>query len=379
MVVVRFGVKVDAGRSAREWSPGNVVGGFPERAAVLAPMTMVRVGKSRVEKIRAGVTRLLTALALCLAASSACAASEEHWTRAIAEPLLLLMFFSPFLLIGLGVAAVVRLGVHVHRPDDTPTPLWPLIALVICAMPISMFMAEGTWTLLTFWPVILAVILLWHRFERGKGNPGLRRVTWIGKGVTLAALALLAWQSGGALIEAVRIAQVTYAPPGPGVPAFARQYDGTRYARPLTADYRLALARFPDPAACLQPGADPATADGLALMDWDRITTKEEAEVCIFRLLASYPNGMADFTAFAEAQGFGISDKHFNPANPYVELDGTLRVTGYWSLRHKGPKFPTRGLLTRILHAVPYGMDVNATYTPDGKRLLHVEVGFLTL
>ena len=78
------------------------------------------------------------------------------------------------------------------------------------------------------------------------------------------------------------------------------------------------------------------------------------------------------------AQGFSLSAKGFNPANPYIEQDGARRVTGYWSLRHQGPRFPTRGL-SQILWAMPYGMDVNAVYSPDGRTLRHIRISFLIL
>jgi hypothetical protein len=206
------------------------------------------------------------------------------------------------------------------------------------------------------------VTLLWHGRKRAKGNAGLRRATPVATALTLAAL----------------FAQVTLSPPGPGELPFARPFDGTKYARPLTADDRLALARFPDPVACLQPGADPATSEGSARMDWDRITAQAEAEVCLFRLLASLPNGMSGFAAFATAQGFTVDENAFIPTNPFVERDGTLRVTASWSLRRNGPRYPTGGLI-RILHAIPYGMNVHATYAPDGQRLLHVQIDFSTL
>ena len=318
-----------------------------------------------------------SAVAVIRAASRALADTGDHWTRAFSGPLFLLGMFSPVLLITLVIAAVVRLGVHARGAGAAPLPLWPCLALVICAMS-PLFMTTGDIGLLIFWPAVLAVTLLWHRFERSRGRPGLRRSTVIGKGLTLAALGVAVWHAATAVSKAALFAQVTLYPPGPGEPPFTRAHGGTLNARPLTAEYRLALHRFPDPAACLQPGADLATAEGLARMDWDRITARAEAEVCLFRLIASLPGGMEGITDFATAQGFTVSSDDFSPDNPFVEGDGALRVTGFWSLRRNGPKYPTRGLM-RIVAAVPYGGDVDATYAPDGKRLLHVQVGFLAL
>lgn len=65
--------------------------------------------------------------------------------------------------------------------------------------------------------------------------------------------------------------------------------------------------------------------------------------------------------------------------SPYTAFDGTLRVAASWSVRENGPRFPTRGLVRRIFHAVPYGMSVNATYDPTGQELLFITIDFSTL
>jgi hypothetical protein len=315
---------------------------------------------------------------LPLIAGPAPAETARHWTHGFAMPLFGLAIVLPFLFGLLGLAALVTLGLHTRKPPGSPAPLWPQLALMACAMPVLLTATQSTLVLLAFWPLVLLLGAHWHWRERHKGNPGFQPANTFGLGLMLVGLGLILWQAAGSLTKAALIGWTTLHSPGPGEPPFARAFDGTKYARPLTADYRLALHRFPDPAACLQPGADPATAGGLAQMDWTRITSQAEAEVCLFRLLASLPDGMADFTAFAEAQGLSVPAESFNPTVPYVEDDGTLRVTGYWSIRHKGPRYPTSGLI-RIVNAVPYSMSVDATYTPDGSRLLHVRIGFNTL
>jgi hypothetical protein len=113
-------------------------------------------------------------------------------------------------------------------------------------------------------------------------------------------------------------------------------------------------------------------------MDWDRITTDAEAEVCLFRLLAALPDGMTGFTAFAQAQGFSVSDTSFNPVRPSVERGGSLRVTAHWSISRNGPKYPGGGF-DRMLRSLAYGMDFNATYSSDGWHLLYVRISSLFL
>lgn len=138
-----------------------------------------------------------------------------------------------------------------------------------------------------------------------------------------------------------------------------------------------ALRRFPDAQSCLKEGADATQPNDLLQMDWDRIERDAEASVCVFRLLAAL--GSVDkFTAFAEAQGFGVSDSGFNPASPFVERDGSLKVSAGWSIRAKGPRYPSTGLVRYFL-AVPYGMSVDATWAADRRTLLWVNIGFSTL
>lgn len=318
-----------------------------------------------------------TALILLIAALPAfadTAADPPNWSGFLMGSFLLGIIALPCL----AIAAVVALVKHVKKPIPTPHPLWAWIILAACSMPLFVIVTRTDWSYLVFWPAIALTVLCWHIAERGQARAGLVLPNKLARLFGFAALAFMAWQTVQALYKAVVLAFLWYTPPDPGTPPFEREYDGTKYARPMTASYRLALWRFPDRASCIHAGANPATAEGLAHLDWERIALAEEAEVCLFRVISGLPNGMADFTAFAKAQGFSLSEDNFNPMNPYVEEDRSLRVTGYWSLRQDGPKFPTRGL-GRIMAMVPYGMDVNATFSPDGHRLLFVGVSFQVL
>ncbi|WP_136646113.1 hypothetical protein [Tabrizicola sp. YIM 78059] len=84
----------------------------------------------------------------------------------------------------------------------------------------------------------------------------------------------------------------------------------------MKASFRLALHRFPGAASCLQTRAGSAIAEGLARMDRTGATAQAKAEVCLFRLLGGLPEGMAGFTAFAEAQGFPVLPGGGSPPPP---------------------------------------------------------------
>lgn len=168
--------------------------------------------------------------------------------------------------------------------------------------------------------------------------------------------------------------------PGSGTPPFR-----ARRARDFTVAHRLAVARFPDAESCLTRSPDSLSAEYLdrigfsylEWIDWTEIDRDAEAEVCIFRLLASYPD-ISYATGWLQAQGLAVG-QGFSSANPYVERDGALRVTGTWSIRRHGPKFPTHGMISRALGSIPYGMSANATWSSDGKQLLGVKIGYSTL
>jgi hypothetical protein len=146
----------------------------------------------------------------------------------------------------------------------------------------------------------------------------------------------------------------------------------------MTAPQKVAMMDFPDPASCLKEAeTDDLSTDRLKEMDWDRIENEDEAEVCMFRLLGSYEN-LSYATDWFEAQGFDVPP-NFSSARPYIESDGTQRVTGGDSIRKNGPKFPTNGVIRRAFRSIPYGMSVDATWSKDGKQLLWVKTGFSTL
>ena len=194
--------------------------------------------------------------------------------------------------------------------------------------------------------------------------------------VAYAVLAFFAFQLIGHLYYGGKLFWVSYvSEPSLGTPPFKIPF--WQRNNTLTAFQKVAVLDFPDPASCLQDGADDLSPDNLKRMDWDKIDNDTEAQVCIFRLLGSYQD-MSHATDWFESQGFHVSDG-WSSARPYKEPNGNLRVTGSWSIRENGPKYPTKGKIHRLLRSIPYGMSVNATWSGDGKTLQHVTVSFSTL
>lgn len=158
----------------------------------------------------------------------------------------------------------------------------------------------------------------------------------------------------------------------PGVPPFQVQYE-----HQMTNDVTRALHRFPNAQACLEQGTNAERREDLLRMDWDKILTTGDAEVCTFRLLHEW-GGVTEAISWLEYQGLRVGE-HFSSASPYEGRDGTLRVDGSWSIRNNGPRFPTSGMLRRIARSAAYGMGLYATFSADGAELLYVDIGFSTL
>lgn len=206
----------------------------------------------------------------------------------------------------------------------------------------------------------------WRTRERGSGRDMVAYASY-------AVLAYLAYQLAGYLYYGGKLLWVSsIAEPGLGSPPFhAMQRWG------LTPAHKVALMDFPDPRSCLKSGIDELSPENLKRMDWDRINNEAEAEVCMFRLLGTYED-MSFATGWFEAQGFRVPDG-FSSARPYVEYDGTRRVSGSYSIRQNGPKFPTRGFVRRLFRSISYSMGADATWTSNGKQLLGVRITFNTL
>ncbi|BBD35586.1 hypothetical protein Amn_04660 [Aminobacter sp. Y103A] len=194
-----------------------------------------------------------------------------------------------------------------------------------------------------------------------KSQPGFKPGTYLAYAVVayLAAQAVSYGYYGGKLLWVSYVSE-----PGLGTPPVP--------LRKMSAARKVALMDFPDVASCLSRNADKASPNYLEQMDWDRINNVSEAEVCMFRLLASYKN-ISHATKWFEAQGFTVP-KSFSSARPNISYDGTQHVHGSYSIRKNGPKFPTRGVFRRLFGSIPYGMNSASTWSKDGTQLLRVDI-----
>ncbi|KEJ90319.1 hypothetical protein [Sulfitobacter donghicola] len=188
-----------------------------------------------------------------------------------------------------------------------------------------------------------------------------------------AVVAYFLFIIAGGLFYGARLAWVSVFEPSRGTPEFTTQFE-----REMTARVKVAMLDFPNPDTCLKKEAFSDVGIDLTQMDWDRIDNSEEAEVCMFRLLASL-GGMDNSEDWLEAQGFRVSPNSSNARNPYEERDGTLRVVAYWSIRDNGPKFPTRKSMRRLISSISYVMSINTAWSSDRSKLLYVGLGFITL
>jgi hypothetical protein len=68
----------------------------------------------------------------------------------------------------------------------------------------------------------------------------------------------------------------------------------------------------------------------------------------------------------------------FSSAKPYKDRDGSLRLYGLWSIRDHGPKFNKLSLANILLPDLAYAMQVNASWSGDGRQLLYVSIGYNT-
>jgi hypothetical protein len=192
--------------------------------------------------------------------------------------------------------------------------------------------------------------------------------------VAYAIFCYLAYQSLGYAYYGGQLAWVTVVSrPDPGVPPFRVLHE-----REMTAAKQVAMWKFPDAESCLEVAqANVSFEKRLTWMNWRAIQNDAEANVCMFRLLGSYRD-LSYATAWFEAQGFEVYEQ-FSSAIPHIERNGTKRVAATHSIRKHGPKFPTRGPVRRLIRSIPYSMVIDATWSPDGKRLLGVNTSYNTL
>lgn len=311
--------------------------------------------------------------------------ATEHYLRRLAGPIFFMAFILPITLAFLLVASLI---LHIAdgwaRRRPMPTGRQSTAVFAVLAAGALSFMVVGH--LVGFATIrlgtrlgaflLLFLAIYWLMTGRLMGRPGwsisrLSSAGW-GEWIYLATAIFVLVQFASIIIPAARLHAGGATTAQPGTPPFR-----VRHERDMTRDVMAALHKFPDPQSCLEPGADARRREDLVRMNWDRIVSDGDARVCTFRLLHEW-GSVAEAADWLREQGFAVG-KNFSSERPHVERDGALRVTGAWFVNRNGPRFPTKGFARRILGAIPYSMSVDATYSPDGKTLRFVSIGYTTL
>ncbi len=213
----------------------------------------------------------------------------------------------------------------------------------------------------------LICLIYWIMTGRVAGQPGwsvrhFRQTKWDEKLYLVVISCFCVWSASSIIPFSSTLPQQP-----PGEPPYR-----VKLERQMTPDVNIALSRFPSVQSCLKTGADADNRAVLIQMDWDKIYTDGDAEVCAFRLMHEW-GGINTAADWLEAQGFRVG-QHSSSDHPFLLTDGTMRVDGYWSIRTNGPLFPTSGTLRRIFRAGAYGTSFQATYSADGTQLLYMRI-----
>jgi len=227
-----------------------------------------------------------------------------------------------------------------------------------------------------FWLLAGRRVGKWRREPTGAVSVKLKRIfggyrPW--NLLAYAIVAFLAYQLAGSLVYGGKMVWVSFiSEPDAGVPPYHYKRE-----RDFTVFHKVALLKFPDAKSCLPGDIGDLSPETLKHMDWNKIESTAEAEVCGFRLLGSNPD-ISYATEWFGAQGMTVPDA-FSSATPYKERNGELRVYAKWSVSENGYKFSRPGPLRRLVFFTPYAMTINATWSPDGKKLTDFDVSFLFL
>ncbi|MEM9797501.1 MAG: hypothetical protein AAF919_13495 [Pseudomonadota bacterium] len=294
-------------------------------------------------------------LLLCLFFADSCDWEDTaHILYRLASPLFMMWLFLPFIV---GLIAGVVIGAFVLDRSGWGA-LWHclvfwLVVLGILAVPLAIFgslQGQPEDVVAAIAIPSSAAILHWVFLGRLRGRPGyripgIRERCWLGRAVYVASFLAL-WSS---------------------------VHLGYEYSQG-----RVFHGGFPDAQSCIvkEDGAERRAEPHR--MDWSRITGGKDAETCIFHVLSAV-GGIAEARAFFEAEGFQVNEGSFSPENPYVERDGSLRISASWDIREKGPLFPTTGIVRRLLFSVPHAASVSVVYDAEGIDVLRVRLQGTTL
>jgi hypothetical protein len=126
--------------------------------------------------------------------------------------------------------------------------------------------------------------------------------------------------------------------------------------------YRDAVTRFPDVRACLVDSERGKQIPDLTRFDWNKIKSRDDAEVCLFRVFSSIGNVERSRQWF-ESQGFKTKDPYKSFRNP-----GLLIIEAGWFTDKCGERFVSRHFwewFSQLLDDTPISTGVG--FTGDGE------------
>lgn len=284
----------------------------------------------------------------------------------LGNTIILMFFLLPFTLIVIFVITVAnyildRIGVR---------RVWPYVLFWTVAgglfslkfkiaLPIALLIA------------VLTGAVYWVLTGRVAGKPEISFKNFktqpiITKFLAYAAGAYIAFVVVGWLFMGGKMLWVTVFEPSPGEPPFSTQFE-----RDMTARMKIALKDFPDAQSCVSQDAGGVTPGILVPLDRGKIRSEEAAQVCIFRLLATYGDVSMSGEWF-EGQGFRVSTGAFSAKKPNVNRDGTLSVHAYWSIQEMGLPYRHRSFFIRAFNSIARSMKIYTRWSADGQTLLWV-------
>ncbi|HSF97041.1 MAG TPA: hypothetical protein VLA52_18585 [Thermohalobaculum sp.] len=157
-----------------------------------------------------------------------------------------------------------------------------------------------------------------------------------------------------------------------GTPPFRSYGEYLDHHTDLDDAHKIAALQFPDPRSCLEGNVAELSPESLKRLDWRKLETVPQADVCIFRLLSS--GGGANYAAeWMAAQGLTLRVSTKASSEAYGV--GSQTISGSWNIRENGYKHLTGGTYLHVL-GPPHAMRVLSEWTVDGQSLHYVQVFF---
>lgn len=157
----------------------------------------------------------------------------------------------------------------------------------------------------------------------------------------------------------------------------------TRFGEPLDPEgpwyraYRDSVDRFPDVQSCLAGEDQQRDRPDLAHFDWEKMATRFDAEVCLFRIATSYRTA-GDVESWLQAQGFETESAYLQAYRPDRNYVGgqDLSLWGRWSVRTKGALIFRNLAEKAYFERNAYALVITFTFRPS-IGVFDTDVGYL--